>query len=216
MTFRFEFPFRQLFWKLHARWTTFSYFRFTVRNYLWCESQTFLSVLQQKDRPLTFQSWLLDYLLDWTLYQLRSLMSHEIPHIWHLLSITRLNVQLMSIVTVYNIFIGCLCFLHTLPVALFLSFDSLNANWVLLDHGKLCFYHAISMRLTTIYILLYSSSTKNCVDVIVLVVHCCWRRIKPILFSCKRFSTTFWSYFDMQQFGLCWVDASIVCILLLN
>jgi hypothetical protein len=51
-------------------------------------------------------------------------MSHEIPHIRHLLSFTRLNVQFMSIVTVYNIFIGCVCFLHTLSVALFFSFDS--------------------------------------------------------------------------------------------
>jgi hypothetical protein len=143
--------------------------------------------INKKDKPLTFQSWQVDYLLDWILYQLRSLMNYEVPHIWHLHSFTRLIVQFMSIVTVYNIFIGCVCFLHTLSVALFFSFDSRNANWVLLDNGKLCFYHAIAMQLTTIYILLYSVSTKNCVDVIVLVVHCCCRRIEPICFRVDDF-----------------------------
>jgi hypothetical protein len=183
-------------------------------SFVWV-TDIFVRSSTKKDKPLTFKSWRVDYLLDWLLYQLRSLMSYEVPYIWHLLSFTRLIVQFMSIVSVYNIFIGCVCILHTLPVALFL-FDSRNANWVLLDHGKLCFYHAISMRLTNIYILLYSVSTKNCIDAIVLVVHCCWRRIEPILISFWCFLTTFWSYFAKQQFGLCCVDASIVCIILLK
>jgi hypothetical protein len=131
-------------------------------------------------------------------------------------SIVRLILQFTNIVTVYNIYFWVRMYSTYSTRYIFLSFDAWNANSILLDDGRLRFHHTYFMKLTNLLQSIILLSIKNCIIGLVLTVLCFCRWIETILFFESTICDEFFSYFDVQQIWLYWINASIAFILLMR
>jgi hypothetical protein len=131
-------------------------------------------------------------------------------------SIVRLILQFTYIVTVYNIYFWVRMYstYSTRYIFLIVRFMKCKFNFAWRWETLFLPYvlHENDKPLHSIRLL----STKKCFRDLVFTVLCFCRWIETILFFESTICDEFFSYFDVQQIRLYWINASIVFILLMR